>query len=225
MSIVKRLFVGGVETFDAPDGKPLRSAVRKRPVEQIRLQISGFPGDASAERDHHTRDKAVHLFSEEGYTDVESCLATTLPRPAFGENLTTTGLRDEDVYVGDVLSVGESLICVTQPTERCRTIGRALGQPRILKILHNLEICGYYARVVSPGHIGIADTITLEERIQGKWSVKRLHQFMFRHLTDDARFEEVMSLTCLSDEWKGRAQVMRGRARRGEPLSSNLVGL
>lgn len=222
---VSGLFVGGVETFDAPDGRPLQSAVRKRPVERLRLEISGFPGDASAERDHHTVDKALHLFSEEGYTDVESRLATILPRPAFGENLTTTGLRDQDVYVGDLLRVGDALICVTQPTERCRTIGRRLGLPRILKVLHDLEVCGYYARVVSPGYIGISDTITLKERIQTKWSVKRLHHFMFQQLADDARFEDVMSLKCLSDEWKVRAEVMRGRARRGEPLSSNLVGL
>src|SRR5215831_14431399 len=59
------LFVGSVETFDAPDGRPLRTGIRKKPTDRLRLEIDGFPGDASAERDHHTRDKAVHLFSEE----------------------------------------------------------------------------------------------------------------------------------------------------------------
>jgi hypothetical protein len=48
---------------------------------------------------------------------------------------------------------------------------------------------------------------------------------MFKQLTDDLLVAEVMALSALSDEWKARIQVMRGRAKRGEPLSSNLVDL
>jgi MOSC domain-containing protein YiiM len=41
--------------------------------------------------------------------------------------LITAGLLEKDVYAGDELRIGEALIGVTQPTERCRTIGRRLG--------------------------------------------------------------------------------------------------
>lgn len=105
---LKCLFVGSVETFDAPDGRPLRTGIRKKPTDRLRLEVDGFPGDASAERDHHTRDKAVHLFSEEYYAEVETRLGVPLPRPTFGENLSTRGIVDKDVRVGDLLSVGNA---------------------------------------------------------------------------------------------------------------------
>jgi MOSC domain-containing protein YiiM len=225
IALIKGIYVGAVETFAASDGRPLRTGIRKKPVGGLRLELDGFPGDASAERDHHTRDKAVHLFSDEYYSEIEARLAVGLPRPAFGENLTIRGLVDSDVRVGDLWQVGKALIRVTQPTERCRVVGRSLGQPKLLKVLHELEICGFYASVVEPGEVNSTDAISVKQRAQHDWTIARLHNFMFRQLADDAHVAEVMGLMTLSDEWKARVQVMRGRAKRGEPLSSNLVDL
>ena len=225
IATTKGLFVGAVETFDAPDGRPLRTGIRKKPADRVRLELDGLQGDASAERDHHTLDKAVHLFSDEYYTEVETRLGTVLPRPAFGENLTTRGLVDREVRVGDVLRTGNAVIRVTQPTERCRVIGRSLGLPKILKALHELGICGFYAAVVKPGEVCIGDKIFMQQRAEHAWTISRLHHFMFKRLTDDSLAAEVMQLPALSEEWKARIQVMRVRAQRGEPLSSNLVDL
>jgi MOSC domain-containing protein YiiM len=116
-----------------------------------------------------------------------------------------------------------SIICVTQPTERCKTIGRSLGVPTILKALHELELCGFYARVVRPGTVDVGDMVELCERSQVTWLIERLHQIMFRQLSDDQLVDQVLAIRELSTEWKKRLEVMRGRLRRGEPLSSNLA--
>ena len=125
-----------------------------------------FPDDASADPAHHTQDKTVHLFSNENYRLLEARLGVVLPRPTFGENLTTAGTLENNVYVGDHFRVGKAVICVTQPTERCKTIGRSLGVPTILKALHELELCGFYARVVRPGSVDADDIVELCERPQ-----------------------------------------------------------
>src|ERR1700674_1467664 len=116
---------------------------------------NGIPDDARAELQHHTHHKTDHLFSHENYRLLEAKLGVVLPRPTFGENLTTTGTLENNVYVGDHFRAGKAIICVTQPTERCKTIGRSLGVPRILKALHELELCGFYARVVRPGSVDV----------------------------------------------------------------------
>ena len=217
------VYSGGVQTIIAPDGRPMTTGIRKRPVAIGLLGLSGFPGDASTEVDHHTEDKAVHLFSDENYRLVEMRLGLSLPRPTFGENLTTTGTPQDSVYVGDRFRVGRAVICVTQPTERCKAIGRSLGVLKILKVLHELEICGFYARVVEAGHVAAGDAAELCDRPQSTWSVKRLHHFMFHELADDRLANEVLAVRELSVEWKRRVEIMRGRLRRGEPLSSNLI--
>ena len=215
--------VGGVETFTTPNGVRLKTAIRKKSAGSRFLQLDGFPGDESSEAGHHTAAKTIHLFSNEHYAAMEARLGVALPRPAFGENLTTTGMLEQDVYVGDQLRVGEAVIAVTQPTERCRTIGRRLGQPTILKVLHQLEACGFYARVIEPGQVSAGDPIALQLRSQSNWSIKRLHRVMFHRLCEDCIIGEVLQLPELSAEWKTRLQVMRGRALRGEPLSSSLA--
>jgi MOSC domain-containing protein YiiM len=219
------VYSGGIETIIAPDGRPMTTGIRKRPVALGSLELDGFPGDASTDADHHTKDKTAHLFSDENYRLVETRLGLTLPKPTFGENLTTSGMLEDGVYVGDRFRVGTATICVTQPTERCKAIGRSLGVPKILRVLHELEVCGFYACVVEPGHIAVGDPVELCDRPQSTWSIKRLHHFMFHKLADDRLLDEVLAVPELSVEWKRRVEVMRGRLRRGEPLSSNLVGL
>lgn len=219
------VFSGGVATFVASDGHPLTTGIRKSPAVDGFLEADGFRGDASAGADHHTADKVVHLFADESYGLVELRLGFALPRPTFGENLIATGIRDEDVYVGDHFQVGEAVICVTQPTERCKTIGRSVGIPKVLKVLHELQVCGFYARVVKPGKVEAGDPVELRERPQSSWSVKRLHQLMFHDLADERLVAQAMAIEQLSAEWKRRAELMRARLRRGEPLSSNMVEL
>src|SRR5262245_20962485 len=223
--VVVGVFSGGVTKFVAPDGSALTTGIRKSPIRKGLLEAEGFRGDANAEPGHHTADKAVHLFADENYALVESRLGVALPRPTFGENLAATGILDDHIFVGDDLQVGEAVICVTQPTERCRTIGRSVGIPKILRVLHALGVCGFYARVVKPGWVAEGDPLLLRSRPQSIWSIKRLHRLMFHGLADEQQVAQAMENEHLSAEWKSRAETMRGRLRRGEPLSSYLINL
>jgi MOSC domain-containing protein YiiM len=91
--------------------------------------------------------------------------------------------------------------------------------------MHELEVCGFYAQVVEPGRVEPGDLVKLRERPQAGWSVKRLHQLMFHRLADQQLVAQAMAVEQLSSEWKRRADLMRGRLRRGEPLSSSLIDL
>ena len=146
-----------------------------------------------------------------------------LPRPAFGENFSTTGLLEADTFLGDHLALGDAMLCVTQPTERYRTIGRNLGKPKILMAMHRLEIYGFYASVIEQGLVSTGCPIMLKYREQSDWSIQRLHRFMFNKLDDDTLRGEMMSLAPLSDVWESRVEIMHGRMRCGKPLSSVLA--
>ena len=219
------IYSGGVETFIAPDRRSMTTGIRKRAFSQADLGPDGFIGDASTEADHHTTAKTVHLFPSAHYEKIEARLGTKLPRPTFGENLALTRMLEADVYVGDRYRIGQSVIEITQPTERCKAIGRSIGAPKILKVLHELEVCGFYARVITPGRVQVGDAVVLVARPQSDWSIQRLHRVMFNELADERQFALVLALPDLSADWKTRAAVMRERLRRGEPISSNVVDL
>lgn len=100
-----------------------------------------------------------------------------------------------------------------------------MGIPKFLKVPHELEVCGFYALVVAPGWVAAGDPMVLRARPQSRWSIKRLHRLMFHGLGDEQDVAQAMALEHLSAEWKSRAETMRGRLRRGEPISSNLIDL
>lgn len=219
------LFAGGIETFVAADGRPLRTAIRKSARSHVRVESAGVVGDASADPEYRSPDRAVHLFADADYRAIEAAIGVRLPRPCFGENITTLSLSDNTVQVGDVWRIGTAVLRVTMPTERCRTIGRSSGLPKILKAMQSLEICGHYAAVIEPGEMAIGARIERVDRSDGSWTIRQLHRFMYKQINDDDRYADVMAQTALSLEWKQRIDVMRGRANRGEPLSSNLVDI
>ncbi|MGI9354086.1 MAG: MOSC domain-containing protein [Rhizobiaceae bacterium] len=60
------------------------------------------------------------------------------------------------------MALSDALLCVTQPTERCRTIGRNLGKLKILKAMHRLEIYGCYSSIIEPGLVSTGCPIMLK---------------------------------------------------------------
>src|SRR5258707_15594288 len=95
--IITGLYYGTVDSFIAPDGRPLVTAIRKRPAAAGFLRTNGFPDDATAEPDHQTQDRSVHLFSNEKYLLLEARLGVGLARPRFGEDHTTTKTLESEV--------------------------------------------------------------------------------------------------------------------------------
>jgi len=90
-------------------GKPVRTGIYKEPVRgRVAVSTLNLAGDGQADlRVHGGRDKAVYAYSSECYE------LWSRERPelelgpgAFGENLTTDGLLDEDVSIGDRFRVG-----------------------------------------------------------------------------------------------------------------------
>ena len=96
------------------------------------LGYQGFRGDEVADTRYHGGvDKAVCVYPSEHYDfwnahpDLEG-----LTTGAFGENLTTRGLLEEEVCVGDVLEVGSAIVQVVlfavrvclSPPKNCSTV-------------------------------------------------------------------------------------------------------
>ena len=105
---------------------------------------------------------------------------------------------------------------MTEPTERCRIPGQSSGEPKLLKLLHELEICGLYAAGAAEGHVRTGDAIEI---------IKRLHRLIFKGLGDQHALEAAFALPALSETWKARLALICGRHQRGEPLISNLADL
>ena len=132
-----------------------RKGTIKKPVPEIRLKLRhGIVGDAHA-GDWH---RQVSLLAEES-VDTMRDLGLGLEPGAFAENINTRGIELKTLPVGTRLSVGETVLEVTQIGKQCHSdceIKRLTG-----KCVMPTE--GIFAVVVREGAVRSGDRIEILE--------------------------------------------------------------
>jgi MOSC domain-containing protein YiiM len=151
------------------------SAIGKRPVSKlanplaVNCGVEGLEGDEHADSSvHGGKDKAVYCYPVEHYAYWKSALETqesNLLRlshhGAFGENLTIEGLKEDQVYVGDVWEIGDVELEITTPREPCFKFNVIMGDRFAGKKMFNEGLCGWYYRVLHSGALRAGDQITV----------------------------------------------------------------
>ena len=87
-----------------------------------------------------------------------------LPTGMFGENLTTDGLDEDSVHLGDQFSIGTAQVVVTQPRLPCYKLGIRFQDDDMIKRFLASGRTGFYVAVEREGDVGAGDSITLVGR-------------------------------------------------------------
>jgi MOSC domain-containing protein YiiM len=144
--------------------RKMRTAILKEPVAgAIPLRRLGLEGDGQADpRYHGGPDKAVYLYPFEHYAYWTGILGRKDLSPgAFGENLTTEGILETDVRIGDVFEVGSARVRVTQPRTPCAKLGAKFGSMGFVRLFASAGRPGFYLSVVEEGMVEAGDRIVL----------------------------------------------------------------
>jgi MOSC domain-containing protein YiiM len=205
------LLIGAI----APLDDKRKSAIAKCAVDMpLRLTFAGFEGDFQADRYHHGGpDKAVHLYPFDHYARWQEEMPDhpRLGTPgAFGENFSTTGLLENQVCIGDRFRIGTALIEVSQGRKPCSVQGRFLDWPKLPARMVKERRSGWYARVIEEGVVKVGNMLTLVERPQPEWSVKRVFGLLIGgdYKADPAALNVLAAMTLLHDGWRKRAEEL-----------------
>ncbi|QAU33141.1 MOSC domain-containing protein [Janthinobacterium sp. 17J80-10] len=147
----------------------ITSAINKMPVSgMVEVGRLGLAGDEQADLSvHGGLDKAVYAYPVEHYAFWEQQRAVALKRSAplppgsMGENLTLEGLLEEDLWVGDRLTIGSSVFMVTEPRRPCFKFAAKMGFSHAVKMMVQSGFTGFYLRVVQTGALQSGDTVHL----------------------------------------------------------------
>src|SRR3712207_5842612 len=148
-------------------GQEIRTAICKAPVVgRRRVRRLNIDGDGQADLvGHGGEHRAVFVYQDASYRYWERELGRRLASGGlFGENLTVTGVADEEVCIGDRYAIGSALLEVSQPRVTCFKVGIRLGEPRMPALLTGHGRPGFYLRVLEEGEIGADDVIELVGR-------------------------------------------------------------
>ena len=138
------------------NGRPVPTGIYKQPVAgPVAVHALGLEGDGQADLTVHGGEhQAVYAYPAEHYAAWEAELAAgPLPPGTFGENLTTEGLLEADVCIGDIHRIGALVLQLTSARIPCFKLGHKLGRPDILKRFLHSRRSGFYYKVCEPGSI------------------------------------------------------------------------
>lgn len=143
-------------------GGAVLTGIFKSPVEgKVALRGYNLEGDRQADLTvHGGPNKAVYLYPSEHYTYWAKELPDMdLPFGVFGENLTTEGVREEAIHIGDQLRIGSTILQVSQPRMPCFKLGIRFGRDDIVKRFWASGRPGIYFSVVKEGELERGDVI------------------------------------------------------------------
>lgn len=149
------------------DGALLTTSIFKIPVDHgCRVTFLGIEGDTQSDRHHHGGpDKAVYAYDLDHYRHWKTVLDWQDWAPGlFGENLTTEGLIDRDVLIGDLYRIGSVLLRVVQPRFPCTRLNARFGMGDMIRRFNEQRRHGIYFRVEQEGVLTAGDGIALVER-------------------------------------------------------------
>lgn len=126
---------------------------RRQVVTPQLLSVGGLTDD------EHDRgaDRAVTVHPHEHYTAWADAGLPPVGTPAFGEQLTTTGLLETEVFVGDTFRWGGAEVQVSAPA----VPDEAVGAPGVADRLRRSGRTGFHLRVVRSGRVGADDALVL----------------------------------------------------------------
>src|SRR5262245_35227464 len=189
------------------DGLAVTTAIFKQPVSgRVPLRRLNLDGDRQADLTvHGGPNKAVYVYPSEHY----AYWATELPdRPLgwgmLGENLTTKGLVETEVHVGDRFRVGTAEVVVTQPRMPCYKLGIKLGRPEMVERFLASRRSGFYLAVLREGEIGAGDSIELLACDPNQVAITDLVRVYVQDRDDVDTLQRVVQVEALPEHWRER---------------------
>ncbi len=209
MNYPVNVFIGKIKDYEG--SRP--SAIAKLQVDgELSLTEKGLVGDEQAEKKiHGGPDRALCHYPREHYAFWASeypDLAGLFVAPAFGENLSTEGLTEKNVFIGDIFRWGEALIQVTQPRSPCFKLNFHFGISDIATQMQNAGKTGWLYRVILAGKVETDAPLTLVSRLSNV-SVYDACAIAWHMPFDDEQYHRLLSAAGLSTSWTRTMQKRR----------------
>jgi MOSC domain-containing protein YiiM len=186
-------------------GRTVLTSIWKEPVAgRVRVGTNNLEGDRQSDLTvHGGRAKAVYAYPSEHYVFWRRELpGMPLPWGAFGENLTTEGLFEDHLYIGDRLRIGSVELVVTQPRMPCYKLAIRFGRDDIVKRFLASGYSGFYLAVLAEGTLGSGDPIQFTERDEHNVTVTDIAALYTHDAENQALLQRAVELPALPESWR-----------------------
>lgn len=147
--------VGQPTLVPTANGEVLTSIFKSPVSGSVRVNRLNIEGDRQSDlKVHGGIYKAVYVYPSEHYEYWREQLPEdSISWGMFGENLTTVGLLESEVRIGDRFRAGSAVLQVTQPRMPCFKLALRFRRSDMVKRFWKSGLSGFYVSVVEEGLI------------------------------------------------------------------------
>ena len=212
-STIDGLFLGTARVLW--QGKAPSAIAKQATTSSIHLTETGFTGDEQADlKVHGGTEKAVHHYAADHYpywAEQYGSLPAFKPG-GFGENVSTIGLIETAVFIGDVFRIGNATVQISQGRQPCWKLNEHTSTPTLAYDFQRTGKTGWYYRVLEEGTVQIGHEIRLLERPNLRWSVEEVTRARLNPKIETSVAEALSELAELAPEWR---TAFAKKAKRG----------
>ncbi|MFD2206066.1 MOSC domain-containing protein [Kiloniella antarctica] len=214
--LIDKVLTGRAVSFGPKDRM---SAIDKVPVfDALQVTKLGLFGDEQADPRHHGGpEKAIHHYAADHYAtwggEFPEINRERLYAGGFGENISTMGLCEADVFIGDVYRIGTALVQVSQGRQPCWKLNVRFENSKMAALVQSTGRTGWYYRVLEEGKIQAGDRISLVERINSEWSLSRIQHVLYEDTLNQSALEALAGIKELAENWRVLVQKRLSRLK------------
>jgi MOSC domain-containing protein YiiM len=152
---------------------------------------------------HGGLSKAIYIYPSEHYEFWGKELpGVEFPPGSFGENLTTEGLLEKGINIGDRLCAGSVELVVTEPRLPCYKLGLKFGRDDMVKRFLKSRRTGFYCAVLREGEIGAGDAIQFVSRDQSSVTVAEITRLYAFDRHDSTGLRRASDAPAVPESWR-----------------------
>ncbi|MBV9611201.1 MAG: MOSC domain-containing protein [Acidobacteriaceae bacterium] len=202
--------VGQPRLVRSGEGTVLTSIFKSPLAGRVKLSGHNLEGDRQSDLTVHGGPyKAVYLYPIEHY----AWWREQLPRMdlrfgMFGENLTSEGVLEGELHIGDQFRIGSAVLQVTQPRMPCYKLALRFERADMVRRFWASGRSGVYFSVVQEGELESGDAMERVAIGAEKLSVSDVLRLYKGEVNDEDLFERALRAP-LSGSWKQEIQARR----------------
>lgn len=205
----------------------MQTAIDKRLVKSnLYLSPEGLAGDECGDKDHHGGlDRALLQYPAEHYAYWQEKYAEKANHwqaPGMGENLSSIGMTEQSVFLGDRYQWGEAIIEVSQPRSPCFKLNKRWGIENFSVEMQNITCCGWLYRVIKPGIVSVNEPLVLISRVDNAMTVSEVCEIFFGDPLNNEKLLALKQQSTLSVSWMDKV-VQRLASKEVENWSFRLL--
>jgi len=160
-------------------GITVSTGIFKEPVAgTVMVRRNNLEGDRQADLTvHGGPNKAVYGYASEHYPYWRKQYPQMdLPWGVFGENLTTEGLSEDSLHIGDTVRVGSAVLKVVQPRQPCYKLQIRFGRDDIIQRFLVSGRSGFYFSIVEEGEVEAGSAIEVLSRDENQVTIADINR-------------------------------------------------